>query len=187
MNGGTEPSPFEAEPAAPQGGADAGAFAFEHLREELHRYLLRRLSRPHDVEDLAQEVYLRLLRFAQNAVVRSPRAYVLRVAFNVLAEFRYHGHRALVAFDSESADEAARHLADDGAQPDEIYDTRVREERVEGMLDRLTPMQRAVLTLSTRESQSHAQIAERLGISASTARVHLCRAIQTLREELGRE
>lgn len=171
----------ESRPSAMQ------ALVHEPMRRELHRYLLRRLERAEDVEDLAQEVYLRLLRFAQSATVRFPRAYVLRVACNALIEFKYHRNRAPVSFDSASADDAAENLADESVPPEDLSDTHRRESQVERQLTRLTPMQRAVLLLSTRENLRHAQIAERLGISASTARVHLYRAISALREAVGRE
>jgi RNA polymerase sigma-70 factor (ECF subfamily) len=169
----------------PEGGADG--LVFEQLRAGLHRYLLRQLRRSEDVEDLAQEVYLRLLRFATVETIRFPKAYVFRVAFNVLYEFKHRQSRAQVSFDSVSADRAAESLADDAASPDEIYERQRREGQIEGLVGRLPAMQRAVLILATRESLSYEEIARKLDISASTARVHLYRATSYLRRELAKE
>jgi DNA-directed RNA polymerase specialized sigma24 family protein len=43
-----------------------------------------------DVEDLAQETYLRLLRARDLGDVRHPQAYLLRVASHVVSEWRDH-------------------------------------------------------------------------------------------------
>jgi len=160
--------------------------AFEHLRSGLHRYLLRQIRRPEDIEDLTQEVYLRLMRFGSRET-RLPKAYVFRVAFNVLYEFRHRQRRARVSFDSVCADQASRFLADETASMDEVYDRERREREIEALVARLPPMQRAVLILATREHLSYEHIAEKLGISASTARVHLFRATSFLRHELSKE
>jgi transmembrane sensor len=55
---------------------------------ELLRFLARRLGNETEAEDLAQEVYLRLLRVDDVSHVRNRRAYVLRVAANVAHEWR---------------------------------------------------------------------------------------------------
>jgi RNA polymerase sigma-70 factor (ECF subfamily) len=171
------------QPARP----DADGHAFEQLRTGLHKYLLRRLHRPEDVEDLMQEVYLRLLRFTDKDTVRSPQAYLFRVATNVLYEFRLHRSRAPVTFDSIAAAQASEHLSDEADAPDDAYLHGERQDRLRSLIGNLPPMQRAVLVMATQENLSHAQIAQRLGISASTARVHLFRAIAGLREAVGEE
>lgn len=54
----------------------------------LERFLKRRVAVPVDAQDLAQEVYLRLLRAQQLDLVVEPQAYLYRVARNVAAEWR---------------------------------------------------------------------------------------------------
>ena len=49
-----------------------------------------------EVQDLAQEVFLRLLRVSNPDLVRHPRAYMLRVAINVLQEWRRRDDRFVV-------------------------------------------------------------------------------------------
>jgi DNA-directed RNA polymerase specialized sigma24 family protein len=56
--------------------------------KQVHRYFLRRLSKPQDVEDLAQEVYLRILRLDDRPWMEDPLRYLYTVAANVLTDFR---------------------------------------------------------------------------------------------------
>ena len=51
-------------------------------------------------------------------------------------------------------------------------------------IERLSPQQKAVFTLSRMEQLSHAEIGERLGISKSTVKFHLVLALNFLREFL---
>jgi len=82
---------------------DAWTQALEQFRLGLARYLAHRLYNAQTAEDLAQEVYLRLLRVANPERVKSPQAYVYRVAANALQEFRAREESSIVTFDSERA------------------------------------------------------------------------------------
>jgi RNA polymerase sigma factor (sigma-70 family) len=176
----------EADPAT-RDRPDASDAAFEQLNGGLRSYLRRRLRRAEDVEDLAQEVYLRLLRFTDIRQVKSPTAYVFRVALHVLYEFNVRQNRSPITYNSDSAATAAEHLPDSTALPEEIHDRQQLQATVKDLIDRLPPMQRLVLLLTTREDLSYDEIARKLGISASTARVHLFRAMATLRDEASKQ
>jgi RNA polymerase sigma-70 factor (ECF subfamily) len=82
---------------------------------ELQRYLMRRLRDAQNARDLAQEVYLRLLRVGSGEHVQDRRAYLYRIASHVVYEFRMRARQALVSFDSEAVDEWAEHAADASA------------------------------------------------------------------------
>ena len=60
----------------------------QRWNRSLLRFLGRRTRAGVDVEDLAQETYLRLLRARDLADVRNPQAYLLRVASHVASEWR---------------------------------------------------------------------------------------------------
>lgn len=168
----------------PKGSSRLAALAFEQFRSGLYRFLLRRLRGTGNAEDLAQEVYLRLLRSVDPGQVKCPQAYVYRVAFNVLYEFKLRQRGDPIAFDSQMIDQAAEKLADDDALPDEVYADEAKGRRLEQVIAQLPPMQRAALRLATQHDLSHAQIADKLGISVSTMRNHLYKAIDSCRQRL---
>src|SRR5690242_4354926 len=80
----------------------------------LLRFIGRRVRASVDIEDLAQETYLRLLRAHDLGNVRNPQAYLLRVASHVVAEWRDRQlpQSMLEAVDEDSlADEAVPEFA----------------------------------------------------------------------------
>ena len=55
---------------------------------DLKRYLSQRIGNRAEVEDLSQEIYLRLLRIERKDLIRSPEALLFRVASNAVYEWR---------------------------------------------------------------------------------------------------
>ena len=152
-----------------------------HYRRELHRYLLRRLRRPEDLDDVKQEVYMRLLRMDRVECIREPLAYLYTIASNVVADFtlaerRKYGH---VTPDSD----AVEHWSDDPAQalPDDIAERTSLERQLEKALNQLPPLQAAALVLHYQEGMSCDEIATKLGLSSKSIDKYLTRAKARMR------
>jgi RNA polymerase sigma factor (sigma-70 family) len=151
---------------------------------QLRRFLLRRLKeRPHDVEDLAQQVYVRLLGLAKDgSLVRQPPAYLFRVAASVLSEFysaeRRQGH---VLYDSDVLLQAADHHAG----PDALAALELQQE-LEAALARLPPTQKAVLLMQERDGYQYKEIALKLRLSVDTVHKYVTVAKAKLRTLLWR-
>src|ERR1700722_18271040 len=60
----------------------------QRWNRSLVQFLRRRVRSSVDVQDLAQETYLRLLRAGDLSQVRNPQAYLLQVASHVAMEWR---------------------------------------------------------------------------------------------------
>ncbi len=164
-----------------QGGWTA---ALEQFRAGLQQYLAQRLHHAQNAEELAQEVYLRLLRVESPQRVKSPQAYMYRVAVNALQEFRAREASSPVAFDSERVAQIGEHLSDDSATPETLIDRHTEGRELEKLVAQLPPMQRRVLLMATSQDLPHAQIASTLGISVRTVRNHLYRALHACRQQL---
>ena len=152
----------------------------------LHRYLFRRLRSREDAEDMAQEVYLRLLRVKSGELIESPQAYLYGIASHVVHQFRIRSGRERVAFDSEAVDE----LAEDSAHavPDHFTTSVEIGQQLNWALNQLPLMQRVVLLLHKRDGLSDSEIASRLNVSVSTVKTHIARAqarIRTLWDDKG--
>lgn len=158
-----------------------GISAFRHYRGELHRYLLRRLRKPQDVDDLAQEVYLRLLRHDESKCVHKPLAYLYGIASHVVADYRIEEDhdREHLTFDSES--EESWSAEPSSVLPDDLADRLNLQQQLERALAQLPPTHAAVLLAHKRDGLSYEEVAEKLNLSVHTVEKYLTLAKARIR------
>ena len=150
----------------------------QRWNRSLLQFLGRRVRSAVDIEDLAQETYLRLLRARDLGEVRNPQAYLLRVAGHVLIEWRDHQPRpdSLVEIDDD--------LLIDNCPPDFELEASISQERLNHTLAAVSPMMRAVLLLRLRDERSCKDIARELEITLRQVRRYLARGYEQLRAAL---
>lgn len=161
------------------------AAAADSYGKQLHDFLRRRVRRAEDMDDLAQEVYLRLLRIKAPDTVRNPLAYIYGVASHVVSEFNMRDLKGHVVFDSQVADitlEAQEAETRHGSPEDAGYLRR----NVNEALQQLSDTHMAVLLLERRDGLSHGEIAERLGLSVHTVKKYVVQALAQVRASLER-
>jgi RNA polymerase sigma-19 factor, ECF subfamily len=145
---------------------------------ELVRFLSRRMSSRAEAEDLAQEVYLRLLRVEEPEAIHDPRSFALRVASNVAYEWRM------------SARNRFEHTTDLMDPPDERGDPyrklvhAQQMQRFSRALDTLSPIQRAIVLLHRRDGLTYEEIARIVGLSVQMVNKHLAKSISICKEQL---
>jgi RNA polymerase sigma-70 factor (ECF subfamily) len=144
----------------------------------LLRFIGRRVRTNVDIEDLAQETYLRLLRARDLGDVRNPQAYLLRVASHVVSEWRDRQppHEMFEAVDENF-------LADDTI-PEFTLEAEVSQALLEQALQDIPPMTRTVLVLRFRENRRCRDIARDLGLTERQVRRHLTRGFERLRSTM---
>lgn len=155
-------------------------------RSTLHGFLRRRAARSWDVQDLAQEVYVRMLQIDEKraGAIRDPRAYLFTVASNLIKEHAMLQKRHAAGLDVDQVVpslEAPEGSAQDVAERDD------RRRRLARMLDRLPARCRAVLIMQHRDGMSYQEIAERFGISTHMVKKYVVRALTLCRDDLAGE
>jgi RNA polymerase sigma factor (sigma-70 family) len=147
----------------------------QRWNRSLFQFLRRRVRSSVDVQDLAQETYLRLLRAHDLSEVRNPQAYLLQVARHVAMEWRDRQPRndSMVVLDED--------MLVDGQLPELELDALLSQERLEEALASVSPMMRAVLLLRLRDERSYQEIATELRISERQVRRYLARGYERLR------
>jgi RNA polymerase sigma factor (sigma-70 family) len=144
---------------------------FGRYRRELHRYLMKRLRRPQDVDDLAQEVYMRLLTLDDEKTVQKPLAYLYGVASHVLADHMFDmKQRSHIDWDKDVDDWIESPAC---VLPDDMADRLNLQQQIDSALDKLTPRQRLVLLMHFRDGWSYDDIALKLGCTWETVSRHL--------------
>jgi RNA polymerase sigma factor (sigma-70 family) len=151
--------------------------------QRLRRFLASRLRHAAaDVPDLAQEVFLRMLRIDRHETIRSSESYLYMVAFHVL-----HQHLLRKAAAPEAVDitalinEMESVPADD---PVRQAETHQELQALQGALSELSPKARAVLILHRRDGYSLEEIAAKLGFSRANAAKYLSKALLHCRQHL---
>lgn len=144
----------------------------------LLRFIGRRLSSRAEVEDLAQEVYLRLMRVEDTSSIRDPRSFTLRVAANVVYEWRMSARNRF--------DHTTEHVESADERLDPYRSVLHAEEmrRLSRALDRLSPMQRAIVLLHRRDGLTYAEIAKYVGLSVPMVNKHLTKGLSLCKEFL---
>ena len=148
----------------------------QQWNRSLFQFLRRRARVPVDVEDLAQETYLRLLRARDLSEIRNPHAYVLRVARHVALEWRDQQPSANVVVDFDED------MLVDEHSPELELDAQVSQSLLEQTLAGFSPTMRAVVLMKLREDRSYEEIAQELRLTLRQVRRHLERGYERLRE-----
>jgi RNA polymerase sigma-19 factor, ECF subfamily len=156
---------------------------FRKYGAELHRYLVRRLRRPQDADDLAQEVFMRLLRLKDADFVQKPQSYIYGIAAHVVREFRMHAEQdnERLSFDTERLET----LADQRPQL-QLEDPGERlnlQRQLDRALSRLPPTHRTVLLLLKRDGLSYEEAAAATQLSIHTVEKYLFQAKAMIKAE----
>ena len=150
-----------------------------HWNRSLLQFLGRRVRASVDIEDLAQETYLRLLRARDLGEVQNPQAYLLKVASHVVLEWR----ERLPPLDRIEVMDEHTQLADE-ASPELEVEATLSQARLEKTLASLSPVMRAVLLLRLRDERSCQQIAQELDLTPRQVKRYLARGYALLHETL---
>lgn len=146
---------------------------------DLLRFLASRLSDASRAEDLAQEVYLRLLRVDDVGLIRDPRAFALRVAANVAYEWRMLACNRLA-----HSNDGLEALADRTQGPFESVAQAEQLARLSDALKTLNPTCRAVVLLHRRDGLTYHEIATHVGLSVGMVKKHLAKGLATCQQFL---
>jgi RNA polymerase sigma-70 factor (ECF subfamily) len=155
---------------------------FRRWRAPLRKYLNIRLSvGASDLDDVAQEVFLRLLRYNNMELIQHPQAYLFKMAANVAGEWAMRSrHRYL--YDASWLDDLRAE-----SDPEHEVAREATHQQLRRALADLPPRQREVLRLLYGEGFTRALIAERLNISERIVKRDLTNAYCRLRTALGDE
>jgi RNA polymerase sigma factor (sigma-70 family) len=141
----------------------------------LFQFLGRQVRATVDIEDLAQETYLRLLRARDLGEVRNPQAYLLRVAHHVLLEWRDRQPPL------EPIDALAEDLLVDDSTPELELQASLSQKRLQHTLTTASPTMRAVLLMRLRDERPYNEIAGELNLTVRQVKRYLARGYERLR------
>lgn len=144
----------------------------------------RRVRARSEAADLAQEVYLRMLRVNDAEAIRNPEGYLFAVASNLAKEHAVLERRRASAVDIDDAEGDAS-LQTLPAYEKELDDVQ-RSSRLHTVLAQLSPKCRAAVVLQYAEGLTYQEIAARLDVSPHMVKKYLAQALMHCRRRMAR-
>ncbi len=140
----------------------------------LRGWLLRRLGHAGDAADFAQDTYLRVIESRTAlAEIREPRAFLTTVAKRVVAN--HLRHREIERAYLETLAHMPQALA---PSPEERAIVLETLQEIDTLLDGLPPKVRTAFLWAQLDGMPYAEIAERMGVSLSSVKQYMARAIR---------
>jgi len=193
--------PFYAQKDVKYSGSDDQSLvrAFQEGDEKAFEEIVRRYQRQvanivyltmgsrNEVEDLTQEVFLRVYRSIGKVNVElSLFSWIYRIALNLcIDELRRKKIKRMLAFDtSEEATSDHLSLLQDSTRASDDLMSHEKKEQILAALRKLTPAHRTALVLREYEDMSYKEIAEALHITEQAVKSRIFRAREELKDLL---
>jgi len=157
---------------------------FTEQRAALQAFLFRRVRKLPEASELAQEVYVRILRVPEIESIRNPEAYLYAVASNLAKEHAQRARKDSMHLDIDDplVQEQLAQLPGFGAE----LDTAQRVKRLHEVLLQLSPKCRAAVELQYWHGLRYEEIALRLGVSTNMVKKYLSQALMLCRRRMSR-
>ncbi|MBL4837087.1 MAG: RNA polymerase sigma factor [Kordiimonadaceae bacterium] len=143
---------------------------------ELHNFLSKRLGNPATVDELIQDVFLKIFKNTKRHSVEKPRAYLFAVARNLLVDHFRHNiarqHNNMLEFDETIH-------TDTSFSEEKRLETREDLRSLAVAIRTLPPRTRKAFTLSRLYKYSYAEVGEMMGISPRTVEGHVAKGLAT--------
>lgn len=149
------------------------------LEASLMQYLAHNWRNTSDINDIRQEIYVRIYEAALQGFPEKPRQYLFATARNLLV--RRVQHERVVPIEAV-ADLEALNMVSDEPGPDRVAVARDELRRLQVALDRLPPRVRQAVVLGKIDGLSRGEIASRMGVSEGAVAQYLIRGIRSLIE-----
>jgi RNA polymerase sigma-70 factor, ECF subfamily len=147
------------------------------------RMLARLTGEREELEDLAQEVFLRLFRALPHFQGRAKvSTFLYRIIVNVVNDewIRRKEARRMTPIDDE-----AHELAYNAPGPGDLLERKQVQQAIEAALEQLEFRDRTVLALHYQEGRSYKEIAAVLELPMGTVKTHLHRSRERLKAAMG--
>lgn len=153
--------------------------AFREHYPALITFVRRRVTTEAEAADIAQEAYLRVLRYREDKSLEDLRALLFTIAINLIG-MRLRGARGRYWVPLE--DELT--LIEDSPTPDRQIDAERRMNRLAAVIEKLPGKCQQVFLLRRIHGLSQQEIAERMGISIKAVEKHITTALAICRKKL---
>lgn len=167
----------------------------EKYYDDIYRFCCYQTGNPDFSYDLAQETFLRFIRYVDNYRYKNLKGYLLTIARNVCFDYftgeaASHRHLTSTPLEESSPEDPAVRRADGSGIQDDLLGVVIREERSRQLVQalmKLPDIQREVIVLHSLYGLKHREIAQITGTSPSTVKSRMKQGMDKLKRTLKKE
>lgn len=153
------------------------AGAYKSIFAQLTRFFQKRTGNQHDANDLSQDVFTLWLNRKSQTPVQDQRAFLFKIANNVLIEHWRKNQRQQDIYQDNYAAEEASQPYTDHQEPSHVLEHQQRLQLFSEALDGLPPRRKEAFVLYCFDGLLQSEIAERMEISVSMVEKHIAAAL----------
>ncbi len=150
--------------------------------DSLISFLRRRLNVPEDAHDVAQETYIRMMKYEGARDIESPSSMLFRIAANVAIDLG-RAARARRGGDHLSIDSVE--LCSEQPSAERHVAAEQSVERLHAAIESLPPKCRQAFLLSRAHGMTYPEIARHCGISVKMVEKHISHALAVCARQVG--
>jgi len=188
-NSGTQPQEIQWIKSAQQGNSEDFGLLVQKYQQRVFALVYHLVRRRDEVEDLAQEIFIKAFRAIRSYNFQSSFiTWLSRIATNHCYDYLRHERISRVSFYWQMGENSQQELeANAESQPEHVLDHEeqtVLKDFVSKLLDRAPADDRTILVLKELEDFSVEEIAQTLRLKPTTVKVRLHRARKRMLEDL---
>ena len=154
---------------------------FEEQQMPLKAFISRLIRKPQDIDDIAQETFVRAFLAEQKGTIQHPKAYLYRVARNLTFEILSKKSNELTSYIEDSSDYS---LLESGEDIENKAIVMEKFDRVKIAIAEMPPQCQRVFIMHKVYGFKYREISQQLGISVSTVEKHMMTGLKKCRQSM---
>ena len=155
--------------------------AFVEQQRPLRAFISRFIRGPQDIDDIAQETFVRAFLAEQKGDIQHPKAYIYRVARNLAFETLSKKSTQLTSYIEDSCDLA---LLQSGEDIEVATIVKEKFDRVKVAIAEMPPQCQRVFIMHKVYGFKYKEISQQLGISVSTVEKHIMTGLKKCKQSV---
>ena len=155
--------------------------AFMEQQRPLKAFISRFIRGPQDIDDIAQETFIRAFLAEQKGDIQHPKAYIYRVARNLAFETLAKKSIQLTSYIEDSCDQSLLQSGEDIEHKAIVME---KFDRVKIAITEMPPQCQRVFIMHKVYGFKYREISQQLGISVSTVEKHMMTGLKKCRQSM---
>lgn len=148
---------------------------------KLHQFVIRYLKQEEDAEGIVQEVFIKIWESREKIRNHASfESFLFTISYNATISLL---RKRLSESKSKEYLKSIQQIQNANTVVDELQFNELNE-KVQSLLEQLTPRQKEIFILSREEGLTHKEIAQRLKISENTVKNHLVTSLKFLKSNM---